>query len=188
MQRIFLIHGWGGSPDNDWFPWANKALTEKGYEVVVPEMPETEHPKIGPWVNKLSDVVGEIRESDIFVGHSIGCQTILRFLEGVTNGEKTNKLIFVAPWWFLNLENLDADEKIARPWIDSIIDFEKVRLRIGDMICIFSDNDPFVPLEKNRDFFEDKFKPQTVVVKSAGHFIEDDGMTKLEMLLDFFDK
>ena len=79
-KRIFLIHGWGGSPENDWFPWARETLKDR-FEVFVPKMPETEHPKIEPWVDTLSRAVGELRESDIFVGHSIGCQTILRFLE-----------------------------------------------------------------------------------------------------------
>ena len=86
--RIFLIHGWGGSPRGDWLPWAKDELENRGYEVVTPLMPNTNIPEISAWVTHLSTLVGQIRSSDIFIGHSIGCQTILRYLEktrGVAN-------------------------------------------------------------------------------------------------------
>lgn len=78
-KRAFLIHGWGGSPNKDWMPWAKKELEQKDFEVIVPALPETEYPKIEAWVLYLSRVIGESKETDILIGHSMGCQTILRF-------------------------------------------------------------------------------------------------------------
>lgn len=183
MRRIFLIHGWGGSPQGDWLPWANKVLTEVGYDVYVPEMPDTNHPKIDPWVNKLTKVVASPKSNDIFIGHSIGCQTILRYLEKLGEGQKVNKIILIAPWWYLTLGK-DEDPKVAEPWLKSFVDFEKVKERANTYVCVFSDNDPFVPFKKNLEFFKENLNPDIVIKSGLGHFTADEGSTKIEFLID----
>ena len=77
-MKAYLIHGWEGYPENCWFPWLKKQLEEKNYKVEVPEMPDTDHPKIESWVNKLKEIVIPDEET-ILIGHSIGCQAILRY-------------------------------------------------------------------------------------------------------------
>jgi len=52
MKRVIIVHGWYGYPHEGWFPWLKKVLEDKGYSVEVPEMPDTDHPKIDEWVNK----------------------------------------------------------------------------------------------------------------------------------------
>ena len=29
MQRVFIIHGWDGYPEEGWFPWLKKELEAK---------------------------------------------------------------------------------------------------------------------------------------------------------------
>ncbi len=87
MSRVFLIHGWGGSPERDWFGWAETTLKEKGFDVYVPAMPETEHPKITTWLKKIEETVGEVQPDDVLIGHSIGCLAILRYLEKVKSSK-----------------------------------------------------------------------------------------------------
>jgi uncharacterized protein len=182
-QRIFLIHGWGGSPRNDWFPWAKKELTQKGFEVVVPEMPETEHPKINSWVSKLSHVVGKPQPTDILIGHSIGCQTILRYLENLDAGQKVEKNILIAPWWFLTLDE-NEEQADADPWLNTQVNFENIKTKADKFICVFSENDPFVPLNKNVEFFKKNLRPEILIKGKSGHITESDGFTKLEFLPD----
>ena len=45
MKRVFIIHGWTGKPEGDWFPWLKQELETKGFQVQIPEMPDTEKPK-----------------------------------------------------------------------------------------------------------------------------------------------
>ncbi len=40
MKRVFIVHGWDGHPDEQWFPWLKQSLEEKGYCVEVPQMPD----------------------------------------------------------------------------------------------------------------------------------------------------
>ena len=179
MQRVFLIHGWGGSPQNDWMPWAKKALTEKGFEVFVPEMPDTENPKIGPWVSKLAETVGKIRPDDILIGHSIGCLTVLRFLETLKDGEKVAKVILIAPWHYLTLDE-NENLAIAELWIKTPIDYEKIKSKAYKIITVFSEDDPWVPYQKNLEFFKEKLDPEVVTKNGMGHF----NMSEIPFLLE----
>ncbi len=80
MKRVVIVHGWGGNPQEGWFPWLRGALEGKGFSVQVPEMPDTMHPRIDAWVAALGECIGQPDEELFLVGHSVGCQTILRYL------------------------------------------------------------------------------------------------------------
>ena len=32
-KQIYVIHGYGASPDKHWFPWLKRILGNKGYEI-----------------------------------------------------------------------------------------------------------------------------------------------------------
>src|SRR3989344_3627513 len=184
-MRAFIIHGWYGSPKGDWIPWLSDELKRKGYEVTAPEMPDADNPKINPWVNKLKGVVGKLEDSDILIGHSIGCQTILRFLEALDNGKNPEKVIFVAPW--VKLANLSGEDEweIAKPWLETPIDLNKVKTKANSFVSLFSDNDPWVPLEENVKIFREKLNPKIVILKNKGHFSEDEGIKELPEILEY---
>lgn len=185
MARAILVHGWGGSPQRDFFPWLTDELKKKGYEVVVPEMPDTENPKMESWIPKLAEVVGSLREEDILIGHSIGCQTIIRFLATLDKG-KADKVILVAPWGSA-LSNLSGneEEEIAKPWKETPIDFEKAKIRANSFVAILSDNDPYVPLKENSELFKNQLGAEIIVEHNKGHFNPDDGVTELPILMGY---
>ena len=81
MKKVYLVHGWGGSSEGGWFDWLKLELKSKGYEVKAFDMPNTEEPKIEEWVGYLEANIKDVDEETYFVGYSIGCQTIIRFLE-----------------------------------------------------------------------------------------------------------
>src|SRR3989338_3630464 len=89
-MKVYIIHRWDGSPSLDWYPWLKEELEKKSFEVFVPKMPEPNHPKIA----KNPD------EDTYFVGHSIGCQTILRYLEKIN--KKVGGAVLVAGWLVLH--------------------------------------------------------------------------------------
>ena len=182
IRRIFLIHGWEGRPDNHWFPWLSRALGEYGFSVFVPAMPNTANPKISEWIEHLQHVVVKPDEDTYFVGHSIGCQAILRFLEKLPASQKVGGAVFVGGWF--TLMNLETQEEkdIAKPWLGTLIDFEKVKRHTKKFIAIFSDDDKSVPLE-NKGFFEERLGAKTVVEHQKGHFCKSDGVTELPSAL-----
>lgn len=95
-MRAFIIHGWDGQPEEGWFPWAKEQLEKRGYTVTVPHMPHPGQPAINDWVSYLQSLLPDPDEQTILIGHSIGCQTIMRYLEKLPNNFKVKQVIFVA--------------------------------------------------------------------------------------------
>jgi uncharacterized protein len=179
-KRVFIIHRWSGSPAADWYPWLKVELEKRGFEVHVPEMPDADHPKIETWVPFLAKQIGKLDEDTFLVGHSVGCQTILRFLESAK--EKVGGCVFVGGW--LPLKNLTADEKsVAKPWLETPINFEKVRKATKNSTAIFSDNDPYVPLN-NMKLFEQNLGAKIVLESKKGHFTDEEGVKELPVVMN----
>jgi len=128
-KRIFIAHGWDGHPEEGWFPWLKKELEMKGFEVYVPQLPEAGSPRIHNWVPKLAEVVGTADENTYFVGHSMGCQTIARYLETLPEGVKIGGAVFVAGF-FKRLTGLEDDEDVRetdKHWLGTPLNLEKVK-------------------------------------------------------------
>lgn len=184
QKRIYIIHRWDGAPNKDWLPWAKTELEKKGFEVIMPEMPNSQKPKIEEWVPFLAEIVGEVGENTFFIGHSIGCQTIMRYLE-IVYPKKIGGIIFVASWFnLINLED-EESENIARPWLQTPIDLEKVKNATDNITVFMSDNDPFVPLS-DKEIFQEKLGAKVIVENNKGHYTEDDNIIKMPNLAEMF--
>lgn len=182
-KRVFIVHGWDGYPEEGWFPWLKQQLEQRHFEVSVPQMPDAGAPDIDKWVNHLSSVVSTPDEHTFFIGHSIGCQTILRYLEILPSEIKIGGIVLVAG--FFTLTNMEDEEVkvIAKPWLTRLIKYEKVLSHTDHITAIFSDNDMYVPLE-NVKLFEERLHPKIVIQKKQGHFSGSQGMTKLPVVLE----
>src|SRR5262245_36210298 len=139
MKRVFIVHGWDGHPEEGWFPWLKAELEKKGFAVQVPAMPETKHPKIEPWVATLSQLVGKTDANTYFVGHSIGCQTILRYLAGLPKGSQVGGAVFVAGWFTLSNALSEKEQEVAKEWVNNPIDTSLVRTVAKQSVAIFSE-------------------------------------------------
>jgi len=174
-KKVYLIHGWGGSSREEWFDWLKKELLNKGFEVKAFDMPNTENPKIEDWVGFLEEKIslGGIDEKTYFVGKSIGCQTIIRFLEKLHKHKKIAGCVFVAGWFNLTEEAYEneLDKKLMHSWTTSEINFERVLDHCNNFLAIFSDNDPFVHLDE-AEKFKEKLGAKRIIKHSKGHFDE----------------
>jgi uncharacterized protein len=183
QNRAFIIHGWGGKPDEHWLAWLKEKMEERGFEVTVPSMPDTDEPVIDRWVKHLSHVVGEPDEQTYFVGHSMGCQTIMRYLETIPD-KRVGGCVFIAGWFILkNLED-EEEEQIAAPWVHDDIDFPKVLNTTKNFIVLNSSDDDYDAVNENKKLFEQKLGARVTVLKNMGHFTEADGVTELPEVLE----
>ena len=185
MKRVFIIHGWGSNPKDDWFPWIKKELESKGFKVEIPVMPNTDEPKVNEWVGFLKKIVKNPDKDTYFIGHSIGCQTILRYLENLDKKIKIGGCIFVAGWFNLIPEPIEEEggTEIARPWIETSMDFKKITSHTDKFLAIFSDNDPVVPLTDNK-LFKERLKAKIIIEHNKGHFNKSDGVKEMKIVVD----
>ena len=179
MKRLFIVHGWGESGSKEApIAWMGKVGAELGFETVVLDMPNPLVPTIDAWTKHLEDNVYYVDQDTYFVGHSIGCQAILRYLEK-NKGSQLGGAVLVAPWLMITGLETQEEQDIARPWVDRPIDFASIRAMGGTFVTIFSDNDPFVPFAPNKEAFEKALNPKIVVEQGKGHLSEEDGVTAI---------
>ena len=182
QKIVYIIHGWGGWPGEGWLPWLKNELRKRGFAVYVPKMPNTNAPKINTWVSRLHKLAKQADENTYFVGHSIGCQTIIRYLEKLPKGKKIGGAIFVAGW--TSLTNQTPEEKpIAKPWLETRINFAKTKRSSNKFVAVFSDDDPYVLFSKNSKVFKQKLGAKIIVQHKKSHFSGSDGIKKLPVVL-----
>lgn len=191
MKKAFIIHCWGGHPNGKMYQWIGKKLEEKDYVVEIPEMPDPDKPSITLWVDKLEKVLkGADAEETILIGHSVGCQTIMRYLENLPEKIKFKKLIFIAPWLHLNMNVIRSEGReavdIVRPWLEIPIDFTKVKEHFERLICFFSDNDKYMTLAGISEF-ELLLDAEVVLLGHRGHFDKESNVVDLPEIVEYLD-
>jgi hypothetical protein len=108
---------------------------------------------------------------------------VLRYLETLED-KKIGGAVLVAGWLMRLTGDLSKEEiAIARPWIETPIDYQKVKRSCPSIVAIFSDNDPYVYID-NKKLFEERLGATTVVEHQKGHFSGSDGVTELPSALN----
>ena len=170
-KRAFIVHGWDGYPEEGWFPWLKRELEAQGFAVFVPQLPDAATPRIYNWVPALASAVGIADGETYFVGHSMGCQTIARYLESLPAGVAVGGAVFVAGFFkrLTGLEEFPGVPETDRHWLTAPLDLATVRSHLPKSVAIFSDDDKFVPLD-NQDDFRDRLGSEIIIEHAMGHF------------------
>ncbi|QQG52381.1 MAG: serine hydrolase family protein [Candidatus Falkowbacteria bacterium] len=184
QKRIFIIHGWGGLANEGWLGWLKEELLLKGFDVFSLQMPNTNEPRIKAWVATITKAVGKTDQNTFFVGHSIGCQAIVRYLGQLPDDEVSGGVVFVAGF-FKRLTNMGDDElsrSVIDEWLGAHLDLTTVRRHLLDSVAIFSDDDPYVPIDNIEDF-KNILKSKIIIEHEQGHFSGDSGLPKYDVIL-----
>lgn len=181
MKRAVLIHGWGGHPDEGWRPWLKNELEKHGFEVLVPEMPETKSPTLHVWLSHLQKLVGTPDTDTYFVGHSLGCVTILRYLETLKPQEKVGGVLMVAGFG----EDLSylGYMKELKSFFETPIEWEKIKTHCSSFFALHSDDDTWVD-KKNLELFKEKLDAKAVLQTGMKHYSGDDNVNELPIILE----
>lgn len=182
-KRVFIVHGWEGHPQEGWFPWLKKELEARGFEVQVPQLPEADKPRLENWILALAQAVGTPDQQTYFVGHSMGAKTISCYLQTLPANVNVGGAVFVAGFFKRLTLDVSEEKPIADAFISFPVDFQKVKLHLPKSFAIFSDDDPYVPLD-NQDDFRDKLGSEIVIMHARGHFSKSSGITELPIALE----
>lgn len=174
-DNYIIIHGSFGSKDGNWFPWLKNKLKNKN--VVVPQMPVgVEKQNFESWSSVLDDLI--INENTTIIAHSIAPIFVCKYL--INNKIKVKKLIFVCG--FNNYLGIDPlFDAVNEPmFIDNLIDIKKY---CDNIICFYSDNDPYVKFDVEKSF-ADLISNEQYVIKNGGHINSESGFTEFEDILN----
>ena len=180
MKRVFLIHGWEGSPEKDWFVWIKRELEERGFSLVAPAMPDSMNPKMDAWVSHLAKTVGAPNEETYFIGHSLGCITILRYFETLKENQKIGGAVLVAGF-SSNLEYEGYENELAS-FFQTPVDWEEIKKHCAKFVAIHSTDDPDVPI-KHISLFQEKLGAKSIIEQGRSHFLDKEYPVILDAFL-----
>ena len=162
MKRVFIIHAWGGRSHVGWLLWLQQELKKKGFEAHGLNMPNTMNPTVAGWIGAIKKAVGTVDENTYFVGHSLGCISICKFLAQQHN--KAGGVVLVAGFKELKVPELMEFGKDP-------IDFESLNKKIKHRVTVASDDDDMVPAKRTHDFAE-ALHAKEIIEHNQEHFTE----------------
>lgn len=176
MTNVIMVHGTYGSPDENWFPWLKEELEGLGCTVYTPKFPTPEGQSLRNWLEVFRGYEKYMGDDTIVVGHSIAPAFLLTVLET----HKAKAAFFVSG--FVGALNSRFDE-LNGTIADKVFDWDSIKRNCRRFYAFYSDNDPFVPMEKLEGFAR-LIGAQPIVVSGAGHFLKETGYVKFDLLLE----
>lgn len=181
-NNYFIIHGSFSSPYSNWFNFLHDFIADDGKEVYVPDFPiGVRYQNYDSWSKLLKYYLdlGLINETTTIIGHSIAPVFISKFL--IENKLKVKKLIFVCG--FNNYFGIDDeyDTVNGSMYVDNI---EDVKNYANEIICFYSDNDPYVKYEVEKEFVN-KVATDSILMKGAGHINSETGYDTFEEIVPY---
>ena len=166
MKRAVILHGTGGSPTENWFPWLKTQLELVGYEVWVPQLPGAGRPNTRYYTDFLLSSKWDFQDN-LLIGHSSGAVEILHLLQNLPKGTTVKTAVCVAafseylakePKW----ENLT--ELFVEPF-----DFPTITSKAKTILFVHAADDPYCDPRKAEEL-ADAVGGKYIELTSGGHF------------------
>ena len=182
MKNYFIIHGSFGSSSSNWIPYLKKEIEKQNLEVYTPDFPVgVGRQNYESWSRLLKTYLDEdkLNENTTIFAHSIAPVFVCKFL--VENQVKVKRLVFVCGFNNYLGINEEYDSVNKSMFTDKLSDIKKY---CNDIICYYSDNDPYVPFEVEKDF-ADTVATEQHVIEKGGHLNNESGYTEFEDLTNY---
>ena len=166
-MRVVVVPRWGGTPSDDWYPWAAAELEQEGVSLEALELPDPAQPEIEAWIAAVAaGLAAGVPAETVLVGHSVGCRAALGAVERLPDGVRLHGLLLVAAWW-----DVDAPWPSILPWQALEHDAVTVRAAVGRPHVLLSDDDPFTSdWRRNSDQWVERLDAGVRVCEGARHF------------------
>lgn len=182
MENYFIIHGSFSSPYSNWFSWLQDFITSEGKQVYVPDFPiGVGYQNYENWSKLLKYYLdlGLINENTTIIAHSIAPVFVSKFL--VEYKVKIKKLIAVCGFNNYLGINEEYDAVNRSMYFDNL---EEVKQYAKELICFYSNNDPYVKYEVEKEFV-DRIATEQILMPNAGHINSESGYDTFEEIVSY---
>ncbi|MCG3770680.1 MAG: putative hydrolase YdeN [Nitrosomonadaceae bacterium] len=161
-MRVILVHGYKASPKTNFWPWLERELKDRRFEVVMPELPTPETPDRDAWTKALLEAVGPLSDQDIVVGHSLGGAAALRLLEAVEARTTPHACVLISTPWMIK------DDRF-RSFFLTELDHDVLMWRASKFVVVHAKDDTVIPVA-HADRYAQVFHAKLITPEVGGHF------------------
>ena len=180
-MNYLILHGSFGSPFGNWFPYLRSELEKKELIVYTPDMPTgMGYQNYDNWSRVMDGYVSAdiLNENTIIFAHSIAPVFICKYL--VERNIKVKRLVLVCGFNNYLGINEEYDAVNESMYFNNLSD---VKNCCDDIICFYSDNDPYVAFDIEKEF-ADLIADKQIVIPNGGHLNSESGYSEFEELLE----
>lgn len=179
-NNYIIIHGSFASPFSNWIPWLRCELEKKNLEVYTPDFPSgVGFQTYENWSRLLKTYTDAkiLTENTTIFAHSIAPVFIAKFL--IENKLKVKKLVFVCGFNNYLGINQEYDTVNKSMYLDNL---EELKKYCDDIVCYYTDNDPYVKYEVEKTF-ADAIATKQKLIQNGGHLNSESGYQEFPELL-----
>ena len=176
-RTVFIFHGTGGHPRENWFPWLAKALRKRRCRVIVPQFPTPKNQNLKSWMKVFARYEKLVDSKTIFIGHSLGGTFLLSVLAQLSC--RVRAAFFIAP----PLGILPTKfYKTDLPFTRAPYRWSRIKMHCRKFYVFHSEDDTFISVKNGRKLAK-SLGIKLHLEKTAGHFNAIAGYKKFDMLL-----
>lgn len=180
MKKVFIVHGFNGTPNGAWKSWLMNELAKQGIYACSLPMPTPDKPIKKEWVKTINETIGIPSEEIFLVGHSLGVPAILRYLENLSKDSKIGGAVLVSGP--LNLINRDGYENVNK-FLENGFDFIKIKNSCKNFTVIHGVIDKWVPLS-DAEYISNYLSCNLIPISGGGHLSSNEKCFELPQALE----
>lgn len=181
MKKVFIVHGFQGSPNGGWRPWLMTELEKLDVYACALSMPDPNNPKVSEWVEEIARHVERNPRDQIYlIGHSLGVPAILRYLENTQVKNIKGAVLVSGPVFKTSKKKVEA-------FLEKPFDFKTIKARVRKFAIIHGNNDQSVSFDQGEALTKE-LGANLIAIKNGGHLNGSSGWTSLPQCLATLEK
>lgn len=164
MNQLVLLHGDHASSQDNWLPYVAEEMSDRGWEVISPDIPDSDELDLKRWLKFVSGEV-KLTKDTVLVGHSSACPLIMSMLE--KSRVRIKKAVLVAG--FIEDIGFGVD-----PILQKKYNWKKIKNNCEEFYFVNSDNDPYKCNDKQGRAMRDELGGTQIIITDGMHFGTDE--------------
>lgn len=177
-EKIIIVHGAYGYPEENWFAWLERELALRGFSCKVPQFPTPARQTVNNWLKVVRKQIDDLDSNTILVGHSLGAAFILRWLEHESVRVKACVLVGA----FIGAVGVKRFDSINRNFFLKPFDWPAIRERSAEFVGYYGTDDPYVSIT-HFSWLMQQLRAKKIILSKGGHLNQAAGYRQFPQLL-----
>jgi predicted alpha/beta hydrolase family esterase len=164
MKNALILHGTDASPDANWFRWIGGFMANRGYQVWLPQLPNSISPNTETYNTFIiGNLDFKFTDETVLIGHSSGAVEILNLLQNLPDE------ITVGDVYIVSVFKDDLGWESLKGLFLEPFNYDLIKSKARSITVIHSDNDPYVPVV-HATYIAEQLGARLLLVDGQGHF------------------